>query len=128
MKLSVFLWIKHGDLFKAFLFNTGMFFLSYGDPQKYEVILRIFLLNGKRKFFRTNYQNYVIITCATSNFTLIYPPKQGLRTPNEGKWIKNIWKIGLMWQTKYASTVTKNLGLGLNFRTCSEGYFLSGRP
>ena len=24
--------------------------------------------------------------------------------------------------------VPKNLGLGLNFRPCSEGYFLSGRP
>ena len=33
-----------------------------------------------------------------------------------------------MWQTKYASAVPKNLGLGLNFRPCSEGYFLSGRP
>ena len=31
-----------------------------------------------------------------------------------------------MWQTKYASAVPKNLGLGLNFRLCSEGYFLSG--
>ena len=31
-----------------------------------------------------------------------------------------------MWQTKYASAVPKNLGLGLNFRPCSEGYFLSG--
>ena len=49
----------------------------------------------------------------------------GLRTPNEGI---NIWKIGPMWQTKYASAVSKNLGLGLNFRPCSEGYFLSGRP
>ena len=32
-----------------------------------------------------------------------------------------------MWQTKYASAVPKNLGLGLNFRPCSKGYFLSGR-
>ena len=30
-----------------------------------------------------------------------------------------------MWQTKYASDVPKNLGLGLNFRPCSE--FFSGR-
>ena len=29
-----------------------------------------------------------------------------------------------MWQTKYASAVPKNLGLGLNFRPCSEDYFL----
>ena len=33
-----------------------------------------------------------------------------------------------MWQTKYAATIPKNLGLGLNFGPCSEGYFLSGRP
>jgi hypothetical protein len=33
-----------------------------------------------------------------------------------------------MWQKKYASAVTKNLGLGLNFRPCSEGCFLSERP
>ena len=33
-----------------------------------------------------------------------------------------------MWQTKYAAAVPKNLGVGVNFRPCSEGYFLSGRP
>ena len=33
-----------------------------------------------------------------------------------------------MWQTKNALAVPKNLGLGLNFWPCSEGYFLSGRP
>ena len=32
-----------------------------------------------------------------------------------------------MWLTKYASTVPKNLGVGVNFWPCSEGYFLSGR-
>ena len=32
-----------------------------------------------------------------------------------------------MWQTKYASAVPKNLGLGLNFRPCSEDQFLSGQ-
>ena len=37
-----------------------------------------------------------------------------------------IWTIGSMWQTKYASSITENLGVGLNFRPCSEGYFLSG--
>ena len=42
--------------------------------------------------------------------------------------IKDIWKIGPMGQTKYASAVPKNLGVGVNFRPCSEGYFLSGRP
>jgi hypothetical protein len=40
--------------------------------------------------------------------------------------IKNILKIGPMWQTKYASAVPKNLGL--IFRPCREGYFLSGCP
>ena len=33
-----------------------------------------------------------------------------------------------MWQTKYAATIPKNLGVGVNFRPCSEGYFLSGCP
>ena len=33
-----------------------------------------------------------------------------------------------MWQTKYALAVPKNLGFGLNFRPCSEDYFLSGCP
>ena len=33
-----------------------------------------------------------------------------------------------MRQTKYASAVPKNLGLGLNFRPCSEDYFLYWRP
>ena len=27
-----------------------------------------------------------------------------------------------MWQTKYASAVPKNLGVGVNFQLCSEGY------
>ena len=30
-----------------------------------------------------------------------------------------------MWQTKYALAVSKNLGVGVNFRPCSEGYFFS---
>ena len=33
-----------------------------------------------------------------------------------------------MWQTKYAFALPKNLGVGVNFRPCSEGYFLSGCP
>ena len=33
-----------------------------------------------------------------------------------------------MWQTKYAAAIPKNLGVGVDFRPCSEGYFLSGRP
>ena len=33
-----------------------------------------------------------------------------------------------MWQTKYAFAVSKNLEVGVNFRQCKEGYFLSGCP
>ena len=33
-----------------------------------------------------------------------------------------------MWQTKYASAEPKNLAVVVNFRPCSEDYFLSGRP
>jgi hypothetical protein len=32
-----------------------------------------------------------------------------------------------MWQTKYASAVPINLGLGFDFPPCSEGNFLSRR-
>ena len=33
-----------------------------------------------------------------------------------------------MCQAKYASAVPKNLGVGVDFRPCSEGNFLTGRP
>jgi hypothetical protein len=33
-----------------------------------------------------------------------------------------------MWQTKYVLAVPKKLGLGFDFRPCSEGDFLTGRP
>ena len=33
-----------------------------------------------------------------------------------------------MWQTKYASAVAKNLGVGVDFRPCSKGDFHTGRP
>ena len=33
-----------------------------------------------------------------------------------------------MWQTKYAPAVPINLGLGFDFRPCSNGDFLTGRP
>ena len=33
-----------------------------------------------------------------------------------------------MWQTKYASAVPKNLGVGVDFGPRSEGNFLTGRP
>ena len=51
----------------------------------------------------------------------------GLRTPSEGIYQRNL-KIWADMADKYALAVPKNLGLGLNFRPCSEGYFLSGRP
>ena len=51
----------------------------------------------------------------------------GLRTPNEGinqRYLKNWADVA----DKIKILKPKNLGLGLNFRPCSEGYFLSGRP
>ena len=33
-----------------------------------------------------------------------------------------------MWQTKYASAVPMNLGVGMDFRPCSEGNFLTECP
>ena len=33
-----------------------------------------------------------------------------------------------MLQKKYASAVPKSLGLGFDFRPCSEGDILTGRP
>ena len=42
--------------------------------------------------------------------------------------IKDIRKIGPMWQTKYVSVVPTYLGVGVNFRPCSGDYFLSGCP
>ena len=40
--------------------------------------------------------------------------------------IKEIWKFGLMWQTKYASAAPKKLRVGVDFRPCSEGNFHIG--
>ena len=37
-------------------------------------------------------------------------------------------KFGPMWRTKYALAVSINLGLGFDFRPCSECDFLPGRP
>ena len=42
--------------------------------------------------------------------------------------IKEIWKFGPIWQTKYASAVPKNLGVGVDFWPCSGGNFLTRRP
>ena len=51
----------------------------------------------------------------------------GLRTLNEGVNQRNL-KFWPMWQAKYALAVHKNLGLGFDFRPCSEGHFLNGHP
>ena len=51
----------------------------------------------------------------------------GLRTHNEGINQRNL-KFWAKGQTKYASAVPKNLGLGFDFWPCSEGDFLTGRP
>ena len=60
-----------------------------------------------------------------SKFTLATNTDYG--HPMKAK-IKETCKFGPMWQTKYAAAIPKNLGVGVNFRPCSEGYFLSGRP
>ena len=46
-----------------------------------------------------------------------------LRTHNEGKISEKLGRSG-----RHASAVPKNLGVGVNFRPCSEGNFPSGRP
>ena len=51
----------------------------------------------------------------------------GLRTPNECINQRNL-KISADVADKYASAVPKNLGLGVDFRTCSKGDFLTGHP
>ena len=56
------------------------------------------------------------------------PYEHGLRTPNEGRNQRNLKIWAGVADTKNASAVPKNLGVGVNFRLCSEGYFLSGRP
>ena len=55
----------------------------------------------------------------------------GVRTPNEGINQRNlkIWPdVSCDRQNSYASAVPKNLGVEVDFRTCSEGNFLTGRP
>ena len=53
--------------------------------------------------------------------------KHGLRTPNEGMNQRNL-KFWAVVADKYASAVPKDLGLGFDFRPCSECDFLTGRP
>ena len=52
---------------------------------------------------------------------------QGLQTPNEGINQKNL-KIWADVADKNALAVSKNLGVGVNFRPYIEGDFLTGRP
>ena len=58
---------------------------------------------------------------------LAHPVQHGLRTTNEGINQRNL-KIWADVAKKYASAVPKNLGVGVDFRPCSEGDFLTGRP
>ena len=52
----------------------------------------------------------------------MFSPDHGLQTPSEVINQRNpkIWAD--------ASAIPKNLGLGFDFRPCSEGDFLNGRP
>ena len=52
----------------------------------------------------------------------------GLRTPNEGINQRNLKIWADVADKIYASAVPKNLGLGVDFRPCIEGDFLTGRP
>ena len=88
-----------------------------------------------RRSFRTGPKNFLEdrsvqdlkIAKRTSKDLFFNPETTDYGHPMKAQ-IKDIWKIGPMWQTKYAAAVPKNLGVGVNFRPCSEGYLLSGRP
>ena len=56
----------------------------------------------------------------------MYVPKHGLQTSNEGINHRNL----KFWANVAGKilTVAKNLGLGFDYRPCSEGDFLTGRP
>ena len=56
-----------------------------------------------------------------------YHYEHGLRTPNEGKNQRNL-KIRADVADKISLAVPKNLGVGVDFRLCSEGDFFTGRP
>ena len=56
-----------------------------------------------------------------------HPFTHGLRTSNESINQRNL-KFGLMLQTKYASAVPKDLGVGVDFWPCNKSDFLIGRP
>ena len=82
--------------------------------KKYEAAPYFFLFNQNL--------TYVNVIVCVNVILWSYP-----RTTDTQWRHKDIWKIGLMWQTKYAAAVPKTLGLGLNFWLCSEGYFFSRR-
>ena len=69
----------------------------------------------------------LVLTIIYKYFLSTYVSRHGLRTPSEGINQRNLKIWGPMRQTKYASAVPKNLGLGFDFRPCSEGDFLTGR-
>ena len=53
--------------------------------------------------------------------------RNGLRTPNEGINQRNL-KIWADVADKISMAVPKNLGVGVDFRRCREGDFLTDRP
>ena len=63
-----------------------------------------------------------LMMVTSQNFfdNITFSTRRGLWTPNEG--------INQRYLKNWALAVPKNLGVGVNFRPCSEGYFLSGRP
>ena len=73
------------------------------------------------------WQNIAFIIIILFQMTLIHNGIQhGLRTPNIDINQRNL----KFWVNvaKYALAITINLGLGFDFRLCSEGDFLTGRP
>ena len=65
---------------------------------------------------------WIPVFSKVASFLQIVPQTHGLWTSKE------IRKFGPIWQTKYASAIPKNLGVGVNFGLSSEGDFLTGRP
>ena len=57
----------------------------------------------------------------------MYPQTHGLRTPNEGINQRNL-KFLADVAAKLCLAIPINLGLGFDFRLCSEGDFLARHP
>ena len=85
----------------CYIYKTYYMERAQNDPTKIIMIFRV-----------------CVISCISATTDYGYPMKAK---------IKDIWKIGPMWQTKYALAVPKNLGLGFDFWPWSEGNFLNER-